>query len=269
MNDDALIKTVTRAAGALALEYFRRGGLETWDKSPGNPVSEADIAVDTLIRDQLLGARPNDGWLSEETADDARRLTKRRVWVVDPIDGTRAFLKGRDGFCVSVALVEDGQPVLAAIDAPQLGLFFSASRSGGAWLNGARIGPSTTSDLTGCAMLADAELFKQPFWPQAWPEMRISRPNSIALRMALVACGQADAAVALRPKSEWDVAAATLIVQEAGGEWSDHNGITPPFNRPDPQHATIVAANPALFPDVLARVQAGITAWRQIRATAG
>ncbi len=263
MNDDALIKTVTRAAGALALDYFKRGigGVEAWDKSPGNPVSEADMAVDQLIRDQLMGARPDDGWLSEETADDHARLAKRRVWVVDPIDGTRAFLKGRDGFCVSVALVEDGEPVLAALDAPQLGLFFTAAKGEGAWLNGERIKPSVTNELADCRMLSDAELFSAKFWPERWPAMQISKPNSIALRMALVACGKADAAVALRPKSEWDVAAASLIVSEAGGVWSDHNGTRFPFNQPDPVHATVLAAGPGLYPEVLRRVQAGVAAW--------
>ncbi len=265
MNDDALIKTVTRAAGALALDYFRRGigGVEAWDKSPGNPVSEADMAVDQLIKTQLMGARPDYGWLSEETADDHARLAKSRVWVVDPIDGTRAFLKGRDGFCVSVALVENGAPVLAALDAPQLGLFFTATKGGGAWLNGECISPSQTTELANCRMLSDADLFSAKFWPERWPAMEISKPNSIALRMALVACGKADAAVALRPKSEWDVAAASLIMAEAGGLWSDHNGLCPPFNQPNPVHATVVAAGPGLYDDVLRRVREGVAAWEK------
>ena len=260
-NDFALLCSVTREAGALAADYFA-DGVASWDKTPGNPVSEADLAIDDLIRRRLLGARPDYGWLSEETADDPARLECERLWVIDPIDGTRAFIKGRDGFCVSAALVVAGRPVIAALHAPLRELFFTARAGMGAWLNGEPISPNAPEQLEGCVMLADADLLKARFWPQRWPDMQVSRPNSIALRLALVACGLADAAIALRPKHEWDLAAATLIVEEAGAHWSDHHGNRPPFNRPDPSHATVVAAGPTLYPEVLERVRSGMAAWQ-------
>jgi myo-inositol-1(or 4)-monophosphatase len=260
-NDYALLTSVTREAGDLAAELFSTK-IKIWDKSPNNPVSDADIAVNELIKYRLMGTRPDYGWLSEETADDSRRLTARKVWVVDPIDGTRAFIKGRDGFCVSVALVEDGQPVLAALSAPLRGQFFTARAGQGAYVNGMKIKATSRADIQGCAMLADEDLFTASFWPEAWPQMNLSKPNSIALRMALVACGEADAAVALRPKNEWDMAAATLILDEAGGKWSDHFGQRPPFNRSNPVYATVVAAGPALYPEVLRRVSEGVEAWQ-------
>jgi myo-inositol-1(or 4)-monophosphatase len=260
-NDFALLTSVTQEAGELAAELFATA-VKSWDKSPGNPVSDADIAVNDLIKRRLMGTRPDYGWLSEETADDSRRLFAPKVWVVDPIDGTRAFIKGRDGFCVSVALVEAGRPVLAALSAPLRNQFFTARAGQGAHVNGALIKPTLRDNLSGCAMLADKDLFTASFWPEAWPEMRLSKPNSIALRMALVACGEADAAVALRPKNEWDMAAATLILEEAGGHWSDHAGQRPPFNRPNPSYATVVAAGPSLYPEVLRRVSAGVDAWQ-------
>jgi myo-inositol-1(or 4)-monophosphatase len=261
-NDFALLTSVTQEAGALAAEMFETT-VKSWDKSPGNPVSDADIAVNDLIKRRLLGTRPDYGWLSEETADDARRLFAPKVWVVDPIDGTRAFIKGRDGFCVSVALVEAGRPTMAALSAPLRNQFFTARAGQGAHVNGKVIAPTPRSDLSGCAMLADKELFAASFWPEAWPEMTLSKPNSIALRMALVACGEADAAVALRPQNEWDMAAATLILEEAGGLWSDHAGQRPPFNRPSPVYANVVAAGPALYGEVLRRVSSGVDAWHQ------
>ncbi len=261
-NDYALITSVTREAGELAAALFAEG-VKSWDKSPGNPVSDADIAVNELIKRRLMGTRPQYGWLSEETADDSRRLFAEKVWVVDPIDGTRAFIKGRDGFCVSVALVEGGRPVMAALSAPLRHQFFTARAGQGAQVNGLDIKPAPRTELGGCAMLADKDLFTASFWPEAWPHMTLSKPNSIALRMALVACGEADAAVALRSKNEWDMAAATLILEEAGGHWSDHHGKRPPFNRPNPSYATVVAAGPALYPEVLRRVSAGVTAWQE------
>jgi myo-inositol-1(or 4)-monophosphatase len=261
-NDYALLTSVTREAGELAAQLFATT-VKSWDKSPGNPVSEADIAVNDLIKRRLMGTRPDYGWLSEETADDSRRLFIPKVWVVDPIDGTRAFIKGRDGFCVSVALVEAGRPVLAALSAPLRNQFFTARAGQGAQVNGVAIKPTSRTDLASCAMLADKELFSAKFWPEVWPHMELSKPNSIALRMALVACGHADAAVALRSKNEWDLAAATLILEEAGGTWSDHSGQRPPFNRANPVYATVVAAGPALYPEVLRRVSAGVDAWQK------
>ncbi|MEX6725786.1 3'(2'),5'-bisphosphate nucleotidase CysQ [Parapedomonas caeni] len=260
-NDYRLIREVTREAGKLAADYFHRS-FEAWEKSPGNPVTEADLAVDDLIKRRLLGTRPNYGWLSEETVDDPARLDRDRVWLVDPIDGTRAFMKGRDGFAVSIALVEHGRPVLGCLYAPMRDLFFTARAGQGAQLNGLGIRVGRSDTLAGCRMLADKQLFEAAFWPERWPDMHIEKPNSIALRLGLVAAGMADAAVALRPKSEWDLAAAWLVLTEAGGVCTDHLGAHPRFNRPDPVYPTVVAASAPLYPQVLARVAGGVASWQ-------
>ncbi len=275
MEDDPTLDTdartmasITQQAGALAASYFGEK-YEQWEKSPGNPVTSVDLEVDDLIRKKLQSLRPAYGWLSEETADDERRQKCSRVWVVDPIDGTRAFIKGRDGFCVSVALVEKGVPILAAIHAPLRGLFFEARRGRGATRNGQKISVGTKTSLEKAKMLADAQLFSASFWPEPWPAMEISKPNSIALRLALVASGEADAAVALRPKSEWDLAAATLILEEAGGHWGDHLDSAKIFNRPYPKFQTVIAAGPGLFDPVMTRVKEGLAAWKVQRAARG
>jgi myo-inositol-1(or 4)-monophosphatase len=267
-TDAILIAKVAKEAGALAASFFGEK-YDQWEKSPGNPVTSVDLEVDDLIKRRLQSLRPAYGWLSEETADDERRQSCSRVWVVDPIDGTRAFIKGRDGFCVSIAMVEKGVPVLGAIYAPLRDQFFQARRGRGAMLNGTRISVGTTSVLENCNMLADAQLFSAGFWPAPWPKMEISKPNSIALRLALVASGQADAAVALRPKSEWDLAAATLILEEAGGHWGDHLGSKKEFNRPYPKFQTVIAAGPGLYDDIHARVKDGLAAWKAQRAARG
>ena len=137
-TDHALLLDAVREAGALALKYFRTD-VESWDKSPDNPVSEADLAVDKLLRDKLMTARPGYGWLSEETADTPDRRTKSHVWIVDPIDGTRAFLRGTPQFAVSAALVVDEHPVSGAVFNPAQGEMFEAKKGGGARLNGAPI----------------------------------------------------------------------------------------------------------------------------------
>lgn len=259
--DFQTIQAVAREAGELAARYFHQT-CEAWEKSPGNPVSEADLAVDDLIKRRLTAHRPQYGWLSEETIDDAARLSCRRVWVVDPIDGTRAFVAGRDGFAVSIALVEDGHPILGCLYAPLRNLFFCAAKDGGATLNGIDIHVARSDQLKGCRMLADKALFQADFWPEPWPAMKLDKPNSIALRLGLVAAGMADAAVALRPKSEWDLAAAWLVLTEAGGVCTDHSGAHPRFNRPDPVYPTVIAASAQLYPQVLARVAAGVACWQ-------
>jgi len=254
-----LIGEVAREAGRLAAHYFD-AGFRSWEKTPGDPVTDADLAVDALIRNRLRTARPDYGWLSEETADDPARLRCHRLWVVDPIDGTRAFMKGRDGFCVSIALVEADRPVLGALYAPVRGLFFQAQAGAGATLNGRPIRSSARPDLAQCRMLADAPLFTRGFWPEPWPAMRIDKPNSIALRVALVACGLADAAIALGTKSEWDMAAACLIMDEAGGLCTDRHGQPMRFNQQQPSIPSVIAAGPGLHAELMRRVRAGLAA---------
>ncbi len=256
MNDLAseleLIRAAAVAAGELALAE-RKAGLKIQSKSGGSPVTSADLAVDRLLQDTLLGARPGHGWLSEETADTPDRLSARRIFVVDPIDGTVAFMKDRPWWCIPIAIVEDGRPVAAVIHAPALGETFTATLGGGACLNGQPITASDTADLDDASVLADARLMEGPHWPEPWPAMRYEKRNAIAYRMALVAAGAFDAAIALTPKWDWDVCAGALIVEEAGGRVSDHHGGAWRFNQPDPRQSSLVCSAAALHPLIVRR----------------
>ena len=253
MNDLDLILQAAKEAGELALSA-REGGLKIWSKEGGSPVTDADLAVDTLLKTELGAARPDYGWLSEETADDPARLTTRRQFVVDPIDGTVAFMRGKPWFAVSIAVVENGRPIAGVIHAPALNETYAATLDGPAMLNGAIIEPSATAQLEGAAMLGDAKMFAHPAWREPWPAMRIESRNSIAYRMCLVAAGAFDAAIALSPKSEWDLAAADLICRRAGAWLSDHKGRDFVYNRPVPLVPSLVCANKALAPLILSRV---------------
>ncbi len=247
-----LLREAAEAAGRLAMAE-RDAGLKIWSKSGGSPVTSADMAVDQLLKDRLLGARPDHGWLSEETADNPDRLSKRRIFVVDPIDGTVAYMKGKPWWCVPIALVEDGRPVAAVIHAPALGETFAAALGGGATLQGRTITASDTTDLDDASVLADARLMEGPHWIEPWPAMRFEKRNAIAYRMALVAAGAFDAAINLAPKWDWDVCAGALIVEEAGGKVSDHHGHAWRFNQPDPRQNSLVCSAPALHPLIVRR----------------
>lgn len=253
--DHRLLCAAVREAGALALSYFG-SDVAHWKKAGDSPVSEADLAVDRLLHDQLLSARPDYGWLSEETADDRRRLACRDVFIIDPIDGTRAFLKGKPHFTVCAALVRDGRPVAAAVYNPALDQFFDAIAGGGSRLNGAPIRVSSRAALPGCRMASHAPMFKHPAWSLPWPDMEVIERNSVAYRLALVASGEVDAALALSGKSDWDIAAAELIVAEAGGTFTRHDGRAFVYNGDSTRHPSVMAANPALHAKLLERVGA-------------
>ncbi len=242
-----------RAGGALAL-YHYENDVRHWKKGDATPVSDADIEVDTLLREQLTAARPDYGWLSEETEDDKSRLDTKRQWIVDPIDGTRAFVKGRPHFAVVAALVEDGRPVSGVIFNPATDEFFEAELGNGARLNGRPMSVSACGAVEGCRMLGSVEMFRHPAWPQKWPEMHVEQRNSIAYRAALVAAGVFDAMLVMTWKNDWDLAAADLIVHEAGGRLTDHRGTQLVYNRPRPRHRSVVAAGPALFDALNARI---------------
>ncbi len=252
--DFALMKDAVREAGALAMRFFLTDHKQ-WSKAHDDtPVTEADIAVNELLHRRLGTARPSYGWLSEETEDDSSRLTQTHVWVVDPIDGTRAFAKGKPHFVISVALVEEGRPVLGVLFNPAMNEFFEASEGGGAFLNGSPIHVSHTAAIEGCKMAAFAPMFKHPAWPEPWPEMEIIERNSVAYRIALVACGAVDAALALNGKSDWDLAAADIIVREAGGRITTHDGSALLYNRHSTRHPSLLAAGPALYEAIFAKV---------------
>ncbi len=211
--------------------------------------------MDRFLTGRLRPARPEYAWLSEETEDDRARLSARRVFIVDPIDGTIAFLKGRPHFVISAAVVEGESPIAAAVYNPLTEECFTATRGAGAQLNGRPIRVSSRERLEGCRMLASKATLQNPCWAGVpWPPMEVATPNSMAYRIVLVACGAFDASVSLSATHDWDLAAADLIVREAGGLISSHDGNTLRYNRADAIQPSAVAAGRALHEAILARV---------------
>jgi myo-inositol-1(or 4)-monophosphatase len=203
------VSAVAAEVGAMALASWR-GDFRHWNKDEGSPVSDIDLAADALLYERLMAIDPEAGWLSEETADNASRLNCVRVWVVDPIDGTRDYVRGRDGWAVSIALVEGGRPLIGVLDAPARGEHWRAQSGQGATRNGVPLIASRRTDLFGARVPADV-LMKQDA-----DLVTVPKPNSIALRIAMVAAGEADLLATIRWGHEWDIAAAALIAQEAG-----------------------------------------------------
>jgi myo-inositol-1(or 4)-monophosphatase len=239
-RDAALLKHTVREAGRLALSLFRTD-LKNWTKGASSPVSEADIAVNDLLEKRLRSATPDYGWLSEESADDEERLGKRRVWIVDPIDGTRGYLAGRDDWCVSVALVEDASPVLAAVFAPASDEFFFAARGQGAVRNKVPVCATSGSELDFSRVAGPKPLVER--LARSCEEIILHpRIASLALRLCRVAQGSLDAAFAGGQSRDWDLAAANLIVQEANGNMTALSGDTILYNRREVAHGVLVAA---------------------------
>ena len=253
-DDDALLRNAVRDAGELARE-FASDTPEHWHKQDGTPISHADLKVNDLLQDRLTGARPDYGWLSEETGDDARRLDKRRVWVIDPIDGTTAFLKGDPHWCVSAALVEDGRPILGVVYNPMTAEFFEASAGKGAHLNGRPIRVSERTALEGARMIMHRSVLQSDRWAEPWPDLTAEMRNSMAYRLCLVASGAFDATVVVSGKSEWDLAAADLLVHEAGGTVSAHDGARFTYNQATIRLPNVLAAGPGLYDTLLKRTK--------------
>ncbi|WP_439544835.1 inositol monophosphatase family protein [Sandarakinorhabdus sp.] len=252
--DVALAAEIAGNAGRIAMAQFGASPAR-WNKADGSPVCDVDLAVNEYLRGSIATARPGDGWLSEETIDEDRRLAKRRVWVVDPIDGTRDYLRGRTGWAVSVALVEDGVVTVAVLAAPAQKRLYAASRGAGATLNGRRLRVSGLPSLAGVRLPIDAANLSASYWPSPWPGSIVAKPNSLALRMAMLAADEADAWLEGRSIAEWDVAASSLILSEAGGVLTDRHGAPLAFNRPSPLIHGIAAATPAIHGEVLGRLE--------------
>jgi myo-inositol-1(or 4)-monophosphatase len=239
-RDAAVLTETVREAGALALSLFRTE-LKNWTKGASSPVSEADIAVNDLIAGRLRSATPDYGWLSEESADDEVRLGKRLVWIVDPIDGTRGYLAGHQDWCVSVALVEDARPLLAAVFAPASDEFFFAERGRGSWLNGVPVSATSGTELDFSRLAGPKPLVER--LNRTGGEITLHpRIGSLALRLCRVAQGRLDAAFAGGQSRDWDLAAANLIVQEANGSMTALSGDTILYNRREVTHGVLVAA---------------------------
>jgi myo-inositol-1(or 4)-monophosphatase len=233
------VAAVAAEAGTLALRRWR-GDFQRWSKGDASPVCEVDLAVDAFLRERLSALDPQAGWLSEETADAPDRLARQRVWVVDPIDGTRDYIRGREGWCVSVALVERGQAVLGVLDAPARGEVWRAAAGEGAWRGADRLAASDRRELAGARIPADALPKADRLFAT------VHKPNSIALRIAMVAAGEADLIATLRWGAEWDIAAAALIAVEAGARVTDALGLPLTFNKANPQAFGVLAAAPGL-----------------------
>lgn len=253
-DDHQLLCDAVREAGARVLSRYRGRPVRRWTKNDKSPVTEADLESNAILKDRLLSARPGYGWLSEECVDDARRLHAERVFIIDPIDGTRAFIEASPEFTVCAALVENGVAISSAIFNPVTEEFFEATLGGGARCSGRPLRVSPAADLDGAKMLGPGHMFEHPSWPVPWPKMRLGYRCSTQYRFALVAKGQYDGAIALVRKSDWDVAAGTLIATEAGAHVSDHLGSGYVFNQPDPCQRALVCTAPGLYPAVLERL---------------
>lgn len=222
--------------------------LDVWDKSPDNPVSAADLAVDRFLKRELGALLPSAGWLSEETVDAPERLAGGLIWLVDPIDGTRDFIRGRNGWAVSVALISSGRPLIGMLAAPARGEFWWGESGKGSWRNGVRLASSTRREMAGARVPAhdlpkvDMDLVK------------VDQPNSIALRIAMVAADEADLVATLRWGYEWDIGAAALIAREAGASVTDAFGQPLNYNKRDPRAFGVLVTAPAIHADAVARL---------------
>lgn len=244
VEDFNLLREAVRSAGPIAMKYFE-GDVVHWDKSPGNPVSEADHAVNGHLQGFLMGGRPDYGWLSEETEDDRRRLQCGSVWIIDPIDGTRAFLRDEPEFTICAGLIENGRPVAAVVFNPASNELFDAIVGGGARLNGSEIHASEQLAFEGARLLNGPRMFDRAGVRRPL-NMQFATVNSIAYRMCLVASGRYDGCVSLNSKSDWDIAAAELIVQEAGGVVTDTFGASFEYNQSNVKHPSVIAGGPSM-----------------------
>ncbi len=250
MIDRDRLHAIVREAGRIAFARWPGAGhaLSSWDKTPNNPVSEADLEVDRFLKRELLRLLPSAAWLSEETADDKVRTQSDLIWLVDPIDGTRDFVAGRSGWAVSVALVSGGRPLIGMLAAPARGEEWIAEAGQGATLNDVRLRASTRTQFAGARVPThtlpkeDADL------------VAVEQPNSIALRIAMVADDRADLVATLRWGFEWDIAAATLIAREAGAEVSDAFGHPLALNKHDPRDFGVLVCSPAIHAAAVERL---------------
>ncbi len=255
--DHALLIDAVREAGEIALGFFGKQP-RSWEKFPGHRVSEADLAANDHLETALCGPRPDYGWVSEETeggAPPAAPLAAGgRYWLVDPIDGTSAFLRGRPEFAVSVALIEAGAPVAAAVCNPATDELFDALAGGGARLNGEAVRASGRTALDGARLVVSRTEYRELDWHEKLGRIEVEALSSIAYKLALVAAGRFDATATLWGKSNWDIAAGDLLVREAGGRVTD--GLGQDFDYGDPARpvTSMIAAGAALHGPLLERI---------------
>jgi myo-inositol-1(or 4)-monophosphatase len=237
------VRLCAHEAGKIARDEFRLGGPTTariWAKAGGSPVTSADVTVDTFLKIRLAELLPEAGWLSEETVDDPARLSQRLVWVVDPIDGTRAFMSGDPDWAVCVALLSEGEPVLGLVYAPAHDKTYSATRGGGARLNGAALQVPATSELSQARVAGPKPM--QEALHRLVQVVQMPKVPSLALRIARIAEATLDAALVSPDSRDWDIAASDLILREAGGRLATLEGETPRYNRAAPVHGVLYGA---------------------------
>ena len=251
--DRRLLEAAARAAGEIALSFV--GGPNAVREKPGGhgPVSEADLAVNRQLHETLTAARPDYGWLSEESEDGPARLAARRVFVIDPIDGTRAFLASQQAWALSLAVVEDGRPIAAVVHLPALERTYAAAHGHGATLDGAPLRLADPEAQT-VRLLASGSALDPAHWPGGVPQVERHFRPSLAYRLCLVAEGRFDAALSFRDTWEWDIAAGDLIAREAGAGVTTLNGALPRYNSAVPHLPGILVARPGLHADLLARL---------------
>ena len=258
MTNHSQAETLKRIATALSaarsvFDRFTAGAIDAEYKLGHDPVTEADRAADAILRKELL--RDSEGWLSEESVDDLSRLEKSRVWVVDPLDGTREFVAGIPEYCISVAMVEDGVPVAGGICNPASGEIFLGSIGGGVTYNGKPARPSARTDLKNSLLLASRSETKRGEWKRFESvQFKIRPMGSVAYKLALVSAGLADATFTLTPKNEWDVAAGAALVQSAGGYVGTLDQQPLRCNQRDPLLSGLVACGLGLRDELLALV---------------
>lgn len=251
-EDLAIILDAAGEAAEIAMRYFRRDPEVFWKGS--SPVTEADYAVDTYLRRTLTDARPDYGWLSEETEDTPERLSSRRTFVVDPIDGTRAFMDGRDVWCIAIAVIEAGRPLVGVLNCPARGEVFSALRGSGARLNDRMLSPSPPQDQRRIGG-PDSMVNKLPPGLRAGLEHQPYVP-SLAYRIAMVAAGRLDASFVKQNSHDWDLAAADLILQEAGGKICASDGHRLLYGKADTRHQRLAAGRGNLLETMVGVLQA-------------
>lgn len=250
MIDQGRFREIVKEAGRIAHSRWPGDGhaLESWDKTPGNPVSEADLAVDAFLKRELGRLLPSAAWLSEETADDKARTKSDLIWLVDPIDGTRDYVRGRPGWSVSVALISAGKPLIGMLSAPARGEEWFAFAGQGASLNGCALQASKRTEFAGARVPIDQV-------PTVDSDLvPVEKPNSIALRIAMVADDRADLLATLRWGFEWDIAAASLIAREAGARVSDAFGQPLAYNKHDPRDFGVLVCAPGIHDEAVARL---------------
>ncbi|GGZ43698.1 inositol monophosphatase family protein [Asticcacaulis endophyticus] len=251
-EDLALLVDKVRRVGALA-QHVKAQGLIIDYKSDGSVVTNADLEVNLWLKEALMQVRPHYGWQSEESPDTDARLSKARVFVLDPIDGTMGFTKGSPYWTIALAIVENGQPVAGVVYAPDAQELYAAGLGLGATLNGAPIHATTTAALDGAHVIGDARVFGKAIWRGDWPRLLVTSRPSVAYRMVCVAAGRADFTLALTPKRDWDVAASTLIAREAGAKTSDHLGNPYHFNGKSSLKPSLVCACEPLYAEIIRR----------------